>query len=64
MVSVKQWMMRKYGSGVERTFNKDMNCDGMTFKGHKHIVKTLEQMCDHIWRASVRSVKSARACVR
>ena len=27
----------------------------MTFEAHKHIVKPLSQMCDHIWRASERS---------
>ena len=50
------------GNGVERQFNKDMTNDEMTFEAHKQTVKPLSQMCDHIWRASVRSEKKVRVC--
>ena len=41
-----------------------MTNDEMTFEAHKQIVKPLTHRCDHIWRASVRSEKSARVSVR
>ena len=50
-------------NGVQGTFHKDMTDDGMIFEAHKQIVKPLSQMCDHIWRASVRSENKC-ACVR
>ena len=50
-------------NGVERTVKKNMTNDGMIFEAHKRIVKLLSHMCDHIWRASVRSEKKC-ACVR
>ena len=52
------------GNGVEGTIKKDMTNDEMTFEAHKQIVKPSNRTCDHIWRASVRSEKSARVCVR
>ena len=63
LVSVRQWVMRKEEKvGFREHFNKDMTCDGMTFKAHKQIVKPLSQTCVHIFRASVRSEKKC-ACM-
>ena len=36
------------GNGFEKTYNKDMTNDEMTFEAHKQIVKTLSPTCDHI----------------
>ena len=43
MVSVRQGDEKIGGNGVERTFNKAMTNDGMTFEGYKHIAKPLSK---------------------
>ena len=55
--------MSKIGrNAVERTFNKDMTTDEMTFVAHKQIVKPLSQTCDHIWRASAAQREKVPLC--